>query len=185
MSLPDPTPIREYRDVSQDQFLNDVRPLGQPAILRGLGKDWPAVQAANKSDEDLIAYLKRFRTERPVMAIVGDPALKGRFFYSEDLRNLNFSRGKSPLDPFFDRLLRDRANPSPYAIAVQSEEIPTIMPGFEIENKTDLVPSGTVPRAWMEKSPTRMAIEIGITQRAKPLSLMKVSPIRVRSCLQP
>jgi hypothetical protein len=149
MELSSPQPIAEYHGTDRTAFRETIRPAGQPAVLRGLAADWPAVAAARKSDEDLIAYLRRFRVERPVGAIVGAPEIGGRFLYTDDLRALNFTRGMSQLDPFFDRLLRDRDNPRPYAIAVQSEEIPNLLPGFEQENRTDLVDGHVVPRAWI------------------------------------
>jgi hypothetical protein len=142
-------PIAEYSGVDRTEFRNAIRPLGQPAVLRKVAEDWPAVRAARDSDDDLIAYLRRFLADRPVAAIVGPPEIEGRFFYTDDFRALNFQRGTTPLDSFFDRLLRDRENPRPYAIAVQSEEVPTLLPGFEAENRTDLVDPGVVPRAWI------------------------------------
>jgi len=141
--------IAEYSGVDRTKFRQDVRPSGQPAVLRGVAAEWPAVDAARRSDEDLIAYLRRFRVDRPVAAIVGPPEIEGRFFYTDDFRSLNFQRGMSPLDSFLDRLQRDRENPRPYAIAVQSEEVPTLLPGFENENRTDLVDANVVPRAWI------------------------------------
>lgn len=142
-------PIAEYAGVDRAQFREKIRPAGQPAVFRGMANDWPAVAAARESDEQLIAYLKKFRLDRPVAAIVGAPEIEGRFLYTADLRALNFTRGMSALDPFLDRLLRDRDNPRPYAIAVQSEEVPALLPGFEEENGTDLVDRRVVPRAWM------------------------------------
>jgi hypothetical protein len=142
-------PIAEYAAVGSTEFLEKIRPLGQPAVLRGLAADWPAVVAGRRSDEDLIAYLRRFHVERPVAAIVGGPEIGGRFFYTEDYRALNFQRAMTPLDSFLDRLLRDRQTPNPYAIAVQSEEVPALLPGFEKENATDLVDPKVVPRAWI------------------------------------
>ena len=53
-------------------------------------------------------------------ALVGDPDIEGRFFYTPDLKRLNFQHGTSPLDPFLDRLLRDQQAVRPYAMAVQS-----------------------------------------------------------------
>jgi hypothetical protein len=147
--LPQPKPIAEYAGVDRRLFLDEIRPAGQPAVLRGLGRDWPAVQAALRSDEEIVAYLKRFRVERPVGAIVGPAEIEGRFFYTDDIRALNFERGTSQLDPFLDRLLRDREAAAPLAMAVQSEKIPELLPGFEAENAIDLVPPGTVPRAWI------------------------------------
>jgi len=147
--LPQPKPIRDYEGVDRRRFLEEIRPAGQPAVLRGLAQDWPAVQAALRSDEEIVAYLKRFRVERPVCAIVGAPEIGGRFFYTDDVLRFNFERGTTLLDPFLDKLLRDRGIASPLAMAVQSEIIPEIMPGFEIENAIDLLPMPTAPRAWI------------------------------------
>jgi hypothetical protein len=94
MTLPDPRPIREYEAVDRRRFLDEIRPAGQPAVLRGLGAAWPAVQAALRSDEEIVAYMKAFRRDdRPVGAIVGEPEIEGRFFYGDDLKTLNFTRG--------------------------------------------------------------------------------------------
>lgn len=150
MSLPPPRPIREYEGVDRRLFLDEIRPAGQPAVLRGLAADWPAVQAARRSDEELIAYMKSFRrNDEPVTAIVGQPEIEGRFFYRDDLKALNFTRGTSPLFPFLDRLLRDRGHPNPLAMAVQSEIVPRLLPGFERANGTDLVRADVEPRAWI------------------------------------
>jgi hypothetical protein len=147
--LAEPKPIREYEGADRGMFLDEIRPAGQPAVLRGLARGWPAVQAALRSDEEIVAYLKHFRAERPVGAIVGSPEIGGRFFYTDDIRSLNFERGTSELDPFLDKLLRDRNAASPLAMAVQSEKIPEMLPGFEIENAIDLLPPTVVPRAWI------------------------------------
>jgi len=142
-------PIAEYLGIDRNEFRDTVRPLGQPAVLRGIAADWPAVQAGKRSAEELVAYLRRFSGDRPVAAIIGPPEIEGRFLYTDDLRALNFTRAMSPLDPFLDRLLRDRDNPRPYAIAVQSEEVPSLFPGFEQENRTDLVEPTVTARAWI------------------------------------
>ena len=65
------------------------------------------------------------------------------------MRALNFTRGVSPLFPFLDRLLRDRGHERPFAMAVQSETIPELLPGFEKENAIDLVRPDVAPRAWI------------------------------------
>ncbi len=147
--LPAPKPIREYADIDRIRFDAEVRPARQPAIFRGLGKDWPAVQASRQSPEAAVAYLKRFSHENLVSAIVGPPEIAGRFFYTDDLKGLNFQRGRTALDPFLDRLLRDQQLDRPYAMAVQSNPIPELLPGFTAENRTDLLDEGVVPRIWL------------------------------------
>ena len=148
-ALPAPAPIREFTQVSRRVFDEEIRPAGRPAILRGLGSEWPAVHAARASADAAIAYLKRFSHPAPVNAIVGPPEIEGRFFYTPDLKGLNFTRGKSPLDPFLDRLLRDRDAARPYAMAVQSIPAPELLPGFTTDNATDLVDATVVPRLWL------------------------------------
>lgn len=149
MSLPQPKSMREFEGVDRAILDGEIRPSLQPAVLRGVASDWPAVRAARESDEALVDYLKRFSMGRRVAAIVGEPEIDGRFFYSDDLRGFNFQRGQSPLEPFLDRLLRDRDHCSPMAMAVQSEIIPDVLAGFETENRLDLVRPDVEPRAWI------------------------------------
>jgi len=149
MRLPEPKPIREFGRVDRLELDREIRPSLQPAVLRGVAADWPAVQVGRESDESLVDYVKRFSNGRRVAAIVGEAAIEGRFFYSDDLRGLNFQRGQSPLEPFLDRLLRDRDNPSPMAMAVQSEIIADVLAGFESENALELVRPDVQPRAWI------------------------------------
>lgn len=149
MTLPAPAPIRVYEGVDRQRFDGEIRPSGQPAILRGLAADWPAVRAARTSDEALVAYLKRFGHGAPVPAIVGPPEIERRFFYTDDLKALNFTRGQTPLAPFLDRLLRDRTAARPYAMAVQSAPAPDLVPGFAQENGVGLIDGEVVPRLWI------------------------------------
>ncbi len=146
--LPQPRPIAEYEQLSRDTF-EEIRSLRQPAVLRGLAAHWPAVRAATASSEELVEYVRRFDAGAPVRTIYAPPEIEGRFFYAEGLTALNFGQGTSPLGPFLDRLLRDRDNPRPYALAVQSAPIPEMLPGFELENGIDLLPPSVVPRMWM------------------------------------
>ncbi len=145
--LPEPAPIREFGRTDGVQF-QEIRALQKPAIFRGLASDWPAVRAALQGDEEIIAYLKRFPGSRPA-AIVGPPEIRGRFFYNDDVTALNFQRGVTDLAPFLDRLLRDRDEAAPLAMAVQSELIAQLLPGFETENPLEILHREVPPRAWI------------------------------------
>ncbi len=144
-----PRPMAEYGPIDRARFDAEVRYAGQPAVLRGLGAAWPAVAAGREGPAAAIAYLKRFAHDDPVAAIVGPPEIGGRFFYNDDLKSLNFTRGQSPLVPFLDRLLRDHESERPYAMAVQSAPAPDLLPGFVKENAIDLVDAEVVPRLWL------------------------------------
>jgi len=149
MTLPQPRPIREVDGLDRARFDAEIRPACQPIVIRGLGKDWPAVQAGRTSPEAAIAYLKRFSHAEPAVAVLGPPEIQGRFFYTPDLKGLNFQTGRTPLDPFLDRLLRDQREPTPYAMAVQSAPIPALLPGFVEENRIELVDAEVFPRIWI------------------------------------
>jgi hypothetical protein len=148
-ALPTPAAIPEVHGVDRASFDAEIRPAARPVVLRGLAADWPAVRAARRSDEALVDYLKRFSHVEPVAAIVGAPDIEGRFFYTPDLTALNFTRGRSALDPFLDRLLRDRGTAHPFAMAVQSIPAPDLLPGFAQDNATALVDPSVVPRLWL------------------------------------
>lgn len=148
-ALPQPQPIAECRGMDRARFDAEIRPLRRPAVLRGLASEWPSVAAGRAGSAAAIAYLKRFAHDAPVTAIVGAPEIGGRFFYTEGLRALNFTRGQSPLEPFLDRLLRDEAAEAPYAMAVQSVPAPDLLPGFAEENRIALVDGEVVPRLWL------------------------------------
>ena len=148
-ALAEPTPVREYQGVDRERFEAEIRPAGQPALLRGLGAGWPAVQAASRSPEEGLEYLLSFGPTKAVSALIGAPEIEGRFFYNADYSDFNFTRGDVPLDVFFDRLLRDREAERPFALAVQSEIIPDLLPGFVEANAMPLLPPAVQPRIWL------------------------------------
>jgi hypothetical protein len=142
-------PIAEYEEVDRARFVGEIRPLGQPAVLRGLVADWPAVAAGRRSAIALADYLRRFAVQREVPVLVGPPEIEGRFFYREGLRALNFSRGSARLGAFLDRLLEQREAARPEALAIQSEPVPALLPGFREANDIDLLDPPATPRAWL------------------------------------
>lgn len=148
-TLPEPAPVREYRDIDRRLFQEEIRTAGQPAILRGLGAGWPAVQAALRSAEEGLRYLLSFGPTHPVNALIGAPEIEGRFFYNADYSDFNFTRGEVSLEMFLDRLVRDRDLDRPFALAVQSEVIPGFLPGFVEANATGLIDPSIQPRIWL------------------------------------
>ncbi|MEI5687540.1 cupin-like domain-containing protein [Sphingomonas kyungheensis] len=142
-------PLPEITGIDRRTFDTEIRPAGRPVVLRGIARDWPAVQAAQRSAEEGIGYLRQFSHAEPVAAILGEPSIGGRFFYTPDLGAMNFMRGQTPLDPFLERLLRDRDRAEPFAMAIQSVPLPQLLPGFTQANATDLVAAEVVPRIWL------------------------------------
>lgn len=146
--LPTPKPIEEAGPVDFARFHDEIRPARQPVVMRGLAAEWPAVVAARRSDRAIADYLLAFGPTRPVSGIMAPPEEGGRFFYDADLTRVNFSQHQGQLEAFLDELLRVADEPSPDSMAVQSETLPDLLPGFAEANPMPLVPRG-VPRIWL------------------------------------
>jgi len=137
--------IPAYSGVTPQSFRNDIYPLGKPAVLKGFVADWPVVRAAQHSDADVVDYLAARDTGREIPVMYGPENIDGRFFYTEDLQGLNFTKKPAGLS----RTLADlQANPAS-AIYIQSVPTPEILSGFARENDLGLVHDSVVPRIWI------------------------------------
>lgn len=139
----------EIEGVTREQFEREILPAQQPVILRGLVAHWPAVRAASASAADASAYLRRYDSLRPTETIIGPPAIGGRFFYSEDLRGMNFQRRPLPVSQALAWLAQAANDPAPPSIYVQAAACADYLPGFEGENAVDLLPPGVGARIWI------------------------------------
>jgi hypothetical protein len=141
--------IAEWNAVSAEQFANEIYPLNQPAVLKGLVNDWPIVEAATLGFDSATNYISSFDNHSPVYTIVGEPEINGRFFYSDDLKGVNFRRIQGAITAVLEQLLALRGNPRPHAISIQAASIKDTLPGFEVENVNPLLPSSISPTLWL------------------------------------
>ena len=146
--------VREWHDADLATFKNEILPLNQPAVLKGLLQDWPAVRAGLKSNRALCDYLKKFDCGRPVETLLGAPSIAGRFFYTDDLANVNFERRPKPISATLETLLTHVDDPDPPAIFIQSVSVPEFLPKFSDENAIDLADPSAIPRIWVGNSVT-------------------------------
>ncbi len=144
-SLP---PIKEWRDVDVDCFRNEIVPLNRPALMKSLVRDWPAVQAGATSPRAIVDYLKAFDNGERVHAAVGEPDINGRFFYREDLLNVNFRRARVPVTAALEQLIELMEQEDPHAIAIQAIPINETLPGFAESNANPLLESSVEPTMW-------------------------------------
>lgn len=144
-----PGTIIEWKDVGHEQFINDIYPLYKPAVFRGLANSWPMVQAAKEGPESASRYLMSFDNHTPVYTVVGEPEIEGRFFYSDDLKNVNFQRTQGAITAVLEQLLGLRTNPKPHALAVQAASIAEVLPGFGQENINPILDSAIEPTLWL------------------------------------
>jgi hypothetical protein len=140
---------REWHDVDREKFRSEIAQLRRPAVLRGLAADWPAVRAGLQSPKALCEYLRAFDVGKPAPAFLGPPQIKGRFWYSENMRGLNYQQRLAPLSELLGTLLamKDEAEPpSFYAGAVP---VPEHFPRFADDNSTDIPGEKAVGRLWI------------------------------------
>jgi hypothetical protein len=119
----------------------------QPAVLKGLVKDWELVRAGLRSDRDAMKYLLSFYNGRMLFASFGDPKIAGRLFYNEDFTQLNFVSRRALLSEVLRGIedhLQDERPPTHY---VASTLIDGCLPGFRKDNDVDLTAYGHDPIA--------------------------------------
>ena len=130
-------------------FEKEILPANQPVVLRGLLRNWPAVQAGRQSRRTVVDYFKQFDTGTVVNAIVGPSEIKGRFFYSDNYQDFNFGPRRVSIGTALDTLASLAEEPRPPAIALQAMNVLDIMPSFPVDNTMPLLASDIVPRVWM------------------------------------
>lgn len=138
--------ICEFVDVDPRQFREEIYPSGKPAILRGFVSHWPCTQiAAEQPADELIRYLGRFDSGKPVEILEAFPGIGGHFFYSDDLSATNFSRNRCA---FTDGLRRIKSADG-QGVNMQSVPCDDILPGFSDENRISFLSQTVRPRIWV------------------------------------
>ncbi len=141
--------IREWQGVDREVFEKEIFPANRPAVLRGLLKDWPAVQAGSQSASSVVDYLKPFDSGAAVTAAVSPPEANGRFFYTDDFHGFNFGSKSVSVSAALDSFLSLAGDPQPPGIALQALNVPDILPAFLEDNANPLLDSHIAPRMWV------------------------------------
>jgi len=123
-------PIAEYPAMDRERFEREIVPSGEPAVLRGLVADWPAVAAARTGDQALADFLRRGASDEPFEAWFGAPEIAGRFGYNDDFSSFNHDRRLATVDQFLDLLLRQRGHAAPYSMYAGGIPIRRHLPGL-------------------------------------------------------
>jgi hypothetical protein len=141
------TPVAEKPAMADARdFLRDVVQPCRPVILRRQVAGWPVVRAARTAME-LRDYLHRMDAGGEMDAFFGDPAIAGRYFYSDDLSGFNFARRRMGFGAALDLILAER--PGPQSVYAGSLPVNDYLPGFAADNPMPLVPAGAGPRIWL------------------------------------
>jgi hypothetical protein len=143
-------PIAERDGTDPQALAETLQRAMQPVVLRGLIARWPLVQAGRTSAQSAAAYLKRFdRASGPVVATVGPPEIRGRFFYNADLTGFNFRQEQVALAVVLATLVKYLGDATPPAIYVASTTIDTFLPGLRGENDVDLSGRDALASIWI------------------------------------
>lgn len=110
---------------------------GEPVILKGYARNWPLVQAGLASSEEAMAYLQQFSVDTPVTYYQGEPEMRGRFAYNEDLTAFNFSSGRIRFNEFMDRLSEQKGSDGQY-LYIGSSTLDRYFPGIREKNDLNL-----------------------------------------------
>ena len=147
----EPRPIARLRNVDRETFQREIVPCGEPVVLEGLVRDWPAVQAAQQSPEAACGYLAGLDAGVESDAVLVPAGLGGRMFYKPDLSDFNFARRKLSVTAVLQHLARYSNFESPPSIALQCAQIAECLPAFETVNPMPLMDAGSDvrPRLWL------------------------------------
>ena len=146
--------IEEWQTVDRAVFENEILPANRPAVMRGLIRDWPAVQAGRQSPASVVEYFTPLDAGHTITAMIAPPDAKGRFFYTDDFKGFNFGSKNVSIGAALDTFLSLAEAPEPPAIALQAMHVPDLMPGFLQDNAMPLLDSDIAPRMWISNRST-------------------------------
>ena len=141
--------VKEITNCSSGEIPDFVSTSNQPFILKGLVDSWPIVKEGKKSPTDAAGYLRKLYNGRPVISAYGEPEIKGRVFYNEDMTGLNCQGIKADLNIVLDKLLSHMEDPTPPTIYIASTSVDNWLPNFKQENKALLENLKPATNIWI------------------------------------
>ena len=141
--------IRVVENCQSNHLSEEILLSNEPLLLKNFVHDWPLVKEAKKSDSAVISYLRNFDAKKPLTAMTGDPSIKGRIFYNEDLSGFNFDYRRVSLEEIFQKLTECSKLQEPPMIYVGSTNIDNWLPGFREENDITLGKHQPIASLWI------------------------------------
>jgi len=148
--------VKEIEGIDPEAIPYDaLMEAGEPVILKGVAKDWPLVKEGLKSPQAAMDYLLEFYQGRPVVGSTGDASMKGRFFYNEDVSEMNFRATRVRLDDYLAEIREHLGQEGAPHYYIGSTDLDLYLPGFRAQN--DLV----LNNEMFERNPPLASIWIG------------------------
>lgn len=126
----------------------------QPQVLRRYYAQWPVVAHQQDSPAGLVEYLKLFDCSYKVTTYCAPPAVKGRFFYGDDLRRFNFERTEETLVQALERIVALQETENPPAVYAGAVDVASALPGFERDHRCELAGHTARARLWLGNATT-------------------------------
>ena len=145
----EPRTIARLRNVDPESFRRDIVPRGEPVVLEGLVRDWPAARAGAQSPDAIAAYLAALDSGVEGDAVLVPADLQGRMLYKPDLSDFNFARRKLSVTGVLEHLARFSQFESPPSVALQCAHVAQCLPSFEAAHPMPLLDPDVHPRLWM------------------------------------
>lgn len=131
--------------------LEDLLAAGQPAVLRGVARDWSLVQASRRGMREAMDHLRSHYNGQPVAYSHGAAEIAGRPFYNDDFTALNIEVRRSPLGEVLDAIAAHAGDAQPPTYYVASLLVDTRLPGLRAHNDFDFAAHGiqAPPSIWI------------------------------------
>ena len=129
----------EWRTVDLKILREEIIARDRPAVLKGLVKHWPMVRAAQQSPQALLEYVRERDLNRPVRVLVGQPDIKGLYFYRDDMSGLNFEYASRPFHAALASILTGASQANPPSIYTGATAVEENFPQIGTENTLDVL----------------------------------------------
>ncbi|OYW24563.1 MAG: cupin, partial [Caulobacter sp. 12-67-6] len=109
-----------------------------PMIFKGLARAWPLVRAGLESPRAAMDYLQANDGGGRLLAYVGQPEIKGRFFYDDSRTAMNFRAERAALSDILQRIEAGFDQADAPSLYIGSTDLDACFPGLAAENDLGL-----------------------------------------------
>jgi hypothetical protein len=141
--------VKTLFDVTPSNITQAILASDVPLILKGFGKRWPIVKAANKSNEHAVDYLNKLANGAAVNACYLEPKQDGRIFYNEDMTGFNFITKPQVLSTVLSEILAQAEHESANTIYIGSTSIKQVLPELIEETLVSPLLANTIYNIWL------------------------------------
>ena len=132
-------PIPERGALDAATLADEIVPKHKPVVVRGQFNDWPIVARFRAGEGE--GYVRSFAETHTVQAFRGAGNIRGRYFYSNDFRGMNFDRIELPLGALFDDLRESENADDPLSMYAGAIPLKGPLAGLLEENPNGLLPA--------------------------------------------